>query len=192
MEDKEIIGLFLARDENAVRQTELKYSGYLLTIALNILGSREDSGECVNDTYFKAWNSIPPHLPERLRYYLGKITRELSIDRLRRKVSAKRGGTEYELSLDELEECVPSASSAQQTGAPEQEAEVSLLAETIGKYLRGCGAEMRNVFIMRYYFCDSVKAIADCCGMSESKVKSMLFRARGGLRKHLEKEGFSV
>lgn len=190
MEDKQIIDLFLNRDENAVRQTELKYSGYLLTIALNILGNREDSGECVNDTYFKAWNSIPPHLPARLRYYLGKITRELSIDRLRKKLTAKRGGknggTEYELSLDELEECVP------QNGTPQEEAEISLLAETIGVYLRNCSGEMRNVFMLRYYFCDSVKVIAERCGMSESKVKSMLFRAREGLRKHLEKEGFSV
>lgn len=190
MEDKQIIDLFLNRDENAVRQTELKYSGYLLTIALNILGNREDSGECVNDTYFKAWNSIPPHLPQRLRYYLGKITRELSIDRLRKKLTAKRGGkngvTEYELSLDELEECVP------QNGTPEEEAEISLLAETIGVYLRDCSGEMRNVFMLRYYFCDSIKAISHVCGMSESKVKSMLYRAREGLRKHLEKEGFSV
>lgn len=190
MEDKQIIDLFLSRDENAVRQTELKYSGYLLTIALNILGNREDSGECVNDTYFKAWNSIPPNLPARLRYYLGKITRELSIDRLRKKLSAKRGGkngsTEYELSLDELEDCVP------QKGSPAEEAEVSLLAETISAWLRSCNAEMRDVFILRYYFCDSVKSISASCGMSESKVKSMLFRAREGLRKHLEKEGFSV
>lgn len=189
MEDYQIVDLFLNRDENAVRQTELKYSGYLLTIALNILGNREDSGECVNDTYFKAWNSIPPHLPQRLRYYLGKITRELSIDRLRKKLSAKRGGTEYELSLDELDECVPYAV---QTGTPEQEAEISLLAEMISGYLRNCSEEMRNVFMLRYYFCDSVKAIANTCGISESKVKSMLFRAREGLRKHLEKEGFSV
>lgn len=190
MEDKDILALFLSRDENAVRQTELKYSGYLLTIALNILGNREDSGECVNDTYFRAWNTIPPNIPARLRYYLGKITRELSIDRLRKKLSAKRGGnknrTEYELSLDELEECVP------QKGTPEEAAEVSLLAETINLWLRSCGAEMRDVFMLRYYFCDSVKSIAASSGMSESKVKSMLFRAREGLRKHLEKEGFSV
>lgn len=190
MEDKDILALFLSRDENAVRQTELKYSGYLLTIALNILGNREDSGECVNDTYFKAWNTIPPNIPARLRYYLGKITRELSIDRLRKKLSAKRGGnknrTEYELSLDELEECVP------QKGTPEEAVEISLLAETINVWLRSCGTEMRDVFMLRYYFCDSVKSIAASSGMSESKVKSMLFRAREGLRKHLEKEGFSV
>ncbi|MDE6763911.1 MAG: RNA polymerase sigma factor [Oscillospiraceae bacterium] len=190
MEDKQIIDLFLNRDENAVRQTELKYSGYLLTIALNILGNREDSGECVNDTYFKAWNSIPPHLPARLRYYLGKITRELSIDRLRKKLSAKRGGknriTEYELSLDELGECVP------QKGSPEEEAEISLLAEIISRYLHNCSEEMRNTFMLRYYFCDSIKTISEYFGMSESKVKSILFRAREGLRKELEKEGFSV
>lgn len=190
MEDNQIIDLFLNRDENAVRQTELKYSGYLLTIALNILGNREDGSECVNDTYFKAWNSIPPNLPARLRYYLGKITRELSIDRLRKKLSAKRGGkngsTEYELSLEELEECVP------QKGSPIEDAEISLLAEIISGYLRDCSEEMRTVFMHRYYFCDSIKDISERFGMSESKVKSILFRAREGLRKELEKEGFSV
>jgi len=88
--------------------------------------------------------------------------------------------------LDELEECVP------QRGTPDEAAEISLLAETINLWLRSCGAEMRYVFMLRYYFCDSVKSIAASCNMSESKVKSMLFRAREGLRKHLEKEGFSV
>ncbi len=186
MEDKEIISLFLTRDENAVRQTEIKYSAYLLTIALNILKNREDSSECVNDTYFKAWRSIPPHLPARLRYYLGKITRELSIDRLRKRLSAKRLGTEYELSLDELEECVPAGDN------PEQSADVMLLAEAIGKYLKKCGDEARNIFVCRYYFCDSIKAIAEYFGASESKVKSSLFRTRAGLKEYLEKEGFSV
>lgn len=186
MEDKEIISLFLTRDENAVRQTEIKYSGYLLTIALNILKNREDSSECVNDTYFRAWNSIPPHLPARLRLYLGKITRELSIDRLRRRLSAKRLGTEYELSIDELEECIPVGDS------PEQTADVMLLAEAIGAYLRECRDEARDIFVCRYYFCDSIKAITGYFGASESKVKSSLFRTRAGLKAYLKKEGFSV
>lgn len=85
MDDKEIIELYQLRDENAIRQTEKKYSHYLTAIALNILGSREDGEECVNDTYFKAWNTIPPNIPAALKNYLGKITRELSIDRLRAK-----------------------------------------------------------------------------------------------------------
>lgn len=186
MEDKEIISLFLTRDEDAIKQTEIKYSSYLLTIAFNILHSREDGSECVNDTYFKAWKSIPPHLPARLSCYLGKITRELSIDRLRRRLSKKRLGTEYELSLDELEECVPAGDS------PEQSADVMLLAEIIGKYLKKCGDEARNIFVCRYYFCDSIKAIADYFGASESKVKSSLSRTRAGLKEYLEKEGFSV
>lgn len=186
MEDDKIIQLYLSRNENAVKETEIKYSAYLSAISMNILNSREDSSECVNDTYFKAWSSIPPHLPPCLRYFLGKITRELSIDRIRKRSTAKRGGSEYELSLDELEDCIPRGED------PVREAEGALLSETIGDYLKRCGEEARNTFVMRYYFCDSIKKIADCLGMSESKVKSMLYRTREGLKKHLEKEGFSI
>lgn len=186
MEDNKIIELYLSRNENAVKETEAKYSAYLSAVSMNILNNREDSSECVNDTYFKAWNSIPPHLPPCLRYFLGKITRELSIDRIRKKRAAKRSGSEYELSLEELEECIPKGKD------PVKEAECSLLAEVIGDYLRQCKEEARDTFVMRYYFCDSIKMIAGSFGISESKVKSMLFRTREGLRKHLEKEGFSV
>ncbi|MCM1055891.1 MAG: RNA polymerase sigma factor [Bacteroides sp.] len=186
MEDSKIIEMYFDRSENAIRETETKYSAYLSAVSMNILNNREDCAECVNDTYLKAWNSIPPQLPPCLKYFLGKITRELSIDRLRKKRSAKRRGSEYELSLEELEECIPRGED------PAREAEVSLLAEVIGDYLRGCGGEKREVFVMRYYFCDSIADIARRLKMSDSKVKSMLFRTREGLRKHLEKEGFSV
>jgi len=186
MSDEEIIGLFLSRDEEAIRQTEGKYSRYLLMIALNILNNAEDGSECVNDTYFKAWNTIPPHLPARLSCYLGKITRELSIDRWRKKTSARRGGSQYALSLEELSECVPA------DGTPEQYADAAMLAEAISSYLYTCGSDARNTFVERYYFCDSIKSIAACHKMSESKVKSMLFRTRAGLKKYLEKEGYSI
>ena len=184
MDDKEIIALYQTRDENAIRQTEKKYSGYLAKIALNILGNREDGEECVNDTYFKAWNSIPPNIPAKLQYYLGKITRELSIDRLRKKTSRKRGGTEYDLSLEELCECISSDDST------EQAADLSVLVELIENFLRGCRDDERDMFVCRYYFCDSLKEIAEHFGVNASKVKNTLFRTRAELKKYLKSEGY--
>lgn len=186
MEDGEILELYRRRDEEALRQTEQKYSRYLMTISLNILQDREDSRECVNDTYLQAWNSIPPHFPEKLACYLGKITRDISIGRYRRKKAAKRGGSEYALSLEELEDCVSSGES------PEQALDVKLLAAAIGNYLRGLSAQARIEFVQRYYFCDPVKNIALYSGRSESAVKSGLLRTRRGLKNYLEKEGFSI
>lgn len=184
LDDKEIIALYQLRDENAIRQTEKKYSNYLTTIALNILGNREDSDECVNDTYFKTWNTIPPNIPAALKYYLGKITRELSIDRLRKKTSRKRGGTEYELSLDELAECAGSDDTT------EQAADLIVLAELIEKFLNRCRDDERDMFVCRYYFCDSLREIAKYFGVNESKVKNTLFRTRTKLKNYLESEGY--
>ncbi len=184
MDDKEIIALYQTRDENAIRQTEKKYSSYLTTIAFNILGNREDGEECVNDTYFKAWNTIPPNIPAVLKHYLGKITRELSIDRLRKKTSRKRGGSEYELSLDELAECAGSGDSTQQA------ADASVLVDLIEEFLHRCRDDERDMFVCRYYFCDSLREIAEYFGVNVSKVKNTLFRIRAGLKKHLESEGY--
>lgn len=186
LEDKEIIALYQNRDENAIRQTEKKYSGYLTAIALNILGNREDGEECVSDTYLKAWNTIPPNIPAMLKYYLGKITRELSIDRLRKKTSRKRGGTEYDLSLDELDECTGSGDST------EQEADMSMLVELIEKFLHCCSDDERDIFVCRYYFCDSLKEIAGYFGVNVSKIKNTLFRTRSALKKYLESEGYII
>lgn len=181
MEDKQIIELYFDRNETAIKETENKYSAYLFVTAMNILNSREDSSECVNDTYFKAWNAIPPHNPPALKYFLGKITREISIDRFRKRYSGKRVGSEYEISLEELEECVSDG----EYGDPEKTVELSFLAKSIGDYLRGCKREARIIFIMRYYFCDSIKDISGFLGVGESKVKSSLFRTRRGLKKWL-------
>lgn len=192
MDDNKIIELYFARNENALKETENKYSKYLLFISMNILNNIEDGSECVNDTYFKAWNAIPPDNPVSLKYFLGKITRRLSIDRLRRRSSGKRAGSEYELSLDELMECVPNSPDLAASSAenPENQAEESALALFIGGFLNEQKEEARDIFIMRYYFCDSTKNIAECLRISEGKVKSSLFRTRESLRKSLEKEGW--
>lgn len=183
MQDKEIIALYWQRDQRAIRETEDKYGRYLTTIAYHILADREDSEESVSDTYLKAWNSIPPHRPQALAAYLGKITREGAIDRYRRRTSRKRGGSEYALSLSELEECVSG-------DAPEQELDARLLAETINNFLRTLTPQARTMFIRRYYFADPIREIAAGGGVSVSKVKSTLHRTRIHLREYLEKEGF--
>ncbi len=189
MEDSEILELYRARSEDAIRQTERKYSHYLLMISANILNDQEDSRECVNDTYLRAWNTIPPHLPARLAGYLAKICRDISIGLYRRKRAAKRGGSEYALSLEELAELGGSVPGGE---TPEQVLDVKLLAAAIGDYLNGISTRSRIEFVQRYYFCDPVKAIAEYSGRSESAVKSGLLRTRRGLKDYLEKEGFSV
>ena len=187
MEDVMIVDLYWNRDETAISETEKKYNKYLTKIAFNVVGNHEDCTETVNDTYLKAWNSMPNHKPEVLATYLGKITRELSIDMLRKRLRQKRAGSQYLLSLSELEDCVS------YTGdSPEQSADAKLLSEQINDWLNTVPKEMRNVFVGRYYYMDSVKDVAAYCNMSQSKVKSMLFRARKGLKEHLEREGFVI
>lgn len=183
MDDSVIVQLYWDRDEIAITHTQQKYGRYLMKIAVNILADREDSLESVNDTYLAAWNSMPPQRPGVLSTYLGKLTRRISIDLLRKKSSQKRGGGQYALSLEELGDCVSGS-------APQQELEAKLLAEAIASFLQTQSDETRHVFIGRYYYMDPVKEIARYCRISESKVKILLYRARQGLREHLEKEGF--
>lgn len=184
MQDGEIVSLYWQRDKRAIDETQQKYGRYLLKIARNILCDLEDSRECVNDTYLKAWNSIPPYKPEVLSTYLGKITRQASIDLLRTHKREKRKLSEYAVSLAELKDCV----SGDET--TEQSVDMRLLADAINAYLRTLSKEARNIFVGRYFFSDSVKEVAAYHGMSESKVKSMLYRTRQGLKKYLEQEGF--
>lgn len=184
MQDENIVALYWQRDEAAIRETEQKYGTYLTKIAYNILANVEDSQESVNDTYLKAWNSMPPHWPSVLSTYLGKITRQVSIDIFRKRSSAKRKTSAYAVSLSELESCV---SGGDTTG---EDVDLHLLAEAISAYLRTVSPEARNTFVVRYYFMDSLRELAEDFSMSESKVKSLLYRTRMGLKTYLEKEGF--
>lgn len=186
MEDEQIVSLYWDRSEAAIRETETKYDRYLTKIAYNILADYEDSRESVNDTYLAAWDSMPPHRPTILSTYLAKITRRISIDRFRYRTRDKRMVSEYAVSLSELGDCVSGGNNT------EEILNVKLLADSIGIFLRLQSEDARNAFIGRYYFLDSVKEIAAYCGMSESKVKSLLYRTRRGLREYLEKEGFCV
>lgn len=186
MQDEKIVELYWQRDESAIRETQEKYENYLYKIAYNILSDKEDSHESVNDTYLAAWNSMPPHKPNVLSTYLGKLTRRISIDIFRKRNRIKRQASEYALSLTELEDCISGDNS------PEKDYEAKVLGEAINSFLRTLSVDARNVFIGRYYFLDSVKDVAKYCGISESKAKTLLFRTRNSLREYLKKEGFDL
>lgn len=183
MEDLAIIELYFERNESAIQETSKKYGSYCTTIAHNILNDIEDAKECVNDTYLRTWNSIPPTRPTMFRLYLGKICRNLSLDLWKQHHAKKRVTTEMTTVLSELEYCI-----ADHSNVMEQMSEESI-AIHINNFLRGCSKESRILFVRRYYYADSVKAIAKRFKMSESKVKSSLFRTRKALRNYLEKEG---
>jgi len=186
MKDAEIVELYWQRDENAIQETTKKYSAYLSKIANNILFNLEDTKECVNDTYLAAWNSMPENRPSNLSTYLGKITRQISIELFRRKTRQKRYASEYALSLSELEDCFADADTL------EKVQDGKMLEEAINTFIHTLPADARKVFIGRYYFFDSVKSIAAYCRISESNVKTTLYRLRLSLKEYLVKEGFEL
>lgn len=185
MEDSKIVALYWERAETAIGETAKKYGSYCRTVAWNILYSHEDSEECVNDTYLSAWHSMPPQRPERLRAYLGRITRNLALDRYKFNRTEKRGGGRILLALEELEECVPS-------GDPERITEDLVLTEALNRFLADLPQEARKIFLQRYWYLCSVREIADDLHISESKVKMTLLRSRNQLRALLEKEGIGI
>ena len=186
MDDKQIMELYWDRDEEAIRETDARYGRYLWTIAYHVLADQEDSNECLNDTYYKAWTVMPPHRPASLSSFLGRIVRQLAVDRYRRRTAQKRPTSEYALSLEELAECVSGGEE------PHETVEFRLLAQAVSEYLRGVPREVCHAFLWRYYFMDPIRVIAERLDSSESQVKSMLYRTREGLRTHLEKEGFAL
>lgn len=194
MEDSLIVDLYWKRDEMAISETEKKFGRYLLTVAVNILFNQEDSSECVNDTYLDAWKSMPPQKPNCLSAYLAKITRRIAIDFLRYKTADKRGGNNYESSLEELCESVGETTDmkADEGTNPVGNSEEQLRHDLIMKFIKGLNDESRRLFVGRYFYMDSVKDIAGYLNISESKVKTTLFRIRQDLKEFLAKEGFFV
>ncbi len=186
MKDREIVALYLERNEDAIEASENKYGKYCFFIAHNILGNTEDSEECVNDTYMKAWNSIPPHKPEKLSTFLGKITRNLALDILEKKSAKKRGNNILSLVLEELHECIPSPVSA------ENAVDKLQLIENLNCFLKTLSVENRKIFLQRYWYMMPVKEIAKENDFTESKVKMSLMRTRESLRIFLEKEGVQI
>ncbi|MBQ2829345.1 MAG: sigma-70 family RNA polymerase sigma factor [Clostridia bacterium] len=186
MEDREIVALYWERNEKAITESENKYGRYCYSIALNILRNHEDSEECVNDTYAKAWNSIPPKKPEKLSVFLGKITRNLALDVLDKLSAKKRGRTEITLVLDEISECIPSPNYT------EKEIDNRVLAENLSSFLKTLKSENRKIFLQRYWYMMPVKEIAKDNSCTESKVKMSLMRTRENLKIFLEKEGVEI
>lgn len=183
MNDKEIIELYWKRSENAIIETDKKYRRYCHTIAYNILHNDEDAEECVNDTYWGAWKSIPPQTPNCLSAFLGKITRNLSLNRYKLYTTKKRGMGQTALALSELEDCIPAENDV------EQISDEKFLIESIEKFLYAQPKFKRDIFVRRYWYMSAIKEIADENQMSESKIVSMLLRMRNQLKLHLEKEG---
>ena len=185
MSDSQIIELYFNRDQQAITQSNLHYGAYCRRIAMNILSSREDSEECVNDTWHNAWNAIPPTKPLSLAAFFGKIVRNLSISRYRKAKAAKRfdGLT---MLLSDFEECVPSTESVV------QQSETKLLAETIDGWLGRLPKEERVLFIRRYWFGEAVKALAKEYECSQNHMAQLMLRLRKSLRTTLESEGIEI
>lgn len=181
MDDNRIIELYWQRSEDAIHQTSRKYGKYCYRIADNILADRQDSEECVNDTYLSAWNTIPPHRPGHLRAFLGRITRNLALNRHKQNTAKKRGGGQVELVFEELRDCIP--------GQAVDHTEDLVITDTLNRFLGALPARTRRIFLLRYWYFSSVAEIAKEFDMSESNVKVLMYRTRQELRCLLEKEG---
>lgn len=184
MQDEKIVELYFARDEQAIAATSAKYNTYCMNIAMNILHNREDSEECVNDTYLKVWNSIPPHAPTRFSAFIGKITRNTAIDRYTQKRAQKRNAG-FELAIDELSECLPSGTDGDVT-------DELILKNAIDSFLDSLPKRTRVIFMRRYWYMSTIKEIADGLSLSESNVKVILMRTRERFKEHLENEGIVI
>lgn len=186
MDDNRIIQLYWDRNEQAIRITSEKYGHYCKSIARNILNNDEDAEECVNDTYWKAWNAMPTQWPEQLATFLGKITRNLSFNRYKYNRAGKRGGGEITLVLDELADCVSDTDNVEQI-LDHQE-----LIKAINVFIRSLSTEKRNLFVRRYWYADSVSEIAKDYGMLQGSVSKALERTRKQLKKYLSERGFEL
>ena len=183
MEDGRIVDLYWRRDGAAITETSAKYGGYCRAIACNILPDVRDAEECVNDTWLGAWNAMPVHRPDRLAPFLGRITRNLALNRYRSARAEKRGGGEFPLVLEELEGCVPSSPSA------EQAVEDAELERLVNRFLHTLSPRDCDLFLRRYWFAEPLSDIAERYGLKENTVKTSLFRSRAKLRRYLEREG---
>lgn len=186
MEDSRIIELYWERSESAIAETSNKYGRYCYSISHNILHNDEDAEECVNDTYMRAWNAMPPLRPNRLSIFLGKITRNLSLNKYKRFNAEKRGFGETPLALSELNDSIPSSSDL------EQATDDLLLVEALNGFLAEQPRKKRVIFVQRYWYLMPIRELAELYNSSESQTKSLLFRMRNELKTYLEKEGITI
>jgi RNA polymerase sigma-70 factor (ECF subfamily) len=186
MDDKEIIALYNDRNEKAIEETSTKYGKFCYTIAYNILSDKEDSEECLNDTWLGAWNTIPPTQPKSLKYYLAGIVRNLSLKLFRNKHREKRNDDNVRYVLDEIEEIT------RDTVTIEDEVGAHELEKRINEFLKTLTEKERCVFLRRYYFMDPIKDISKKSGMSENGVRVNLSRTRTKMKEYLTKEGYGI
>ena len=186
MEDIRILNLYESRSQSAVSETERAYGKYCMAIAMNVLGSREDAEECVNDVYLRAWESIPPTRPAEMSAYLGRLTRNAALNLYKQKHAEKRGRGETAQLLSELEECLSAGN------AVEEAMEAQTLTQAINRFLYTLDTERRTMFVRRYWYADSIADVARRFHAGQSKVKSALARMRGELKAYLEKEGIVI
>jgi RNA polymerase sigma-70 factor (ECF subfamily) len=185
--DEQIIALYWERSEAAISETAAVYGRYCHKIAMNILANHEDADECVNDTYARAWNAIPPGRPDRLSAFLGRITRNLALHVWEKRQAEKRGGGQFDVVLSELEEVLSDGGSS-----VEQQMEAKIVTEALNTFLSAQSDVNRRLFVRRYWHTDSLGEIAADFGMSVTKAKSILFRMRKNLKNYLESEGIIV
>lgn len=186
MEDRAIVALYWARDERALTETAAKFGAYCRKIAMNLLGSVSDAEEVENDTWLAAWNSMPENRPARLAPYLGRITRNLALDRRDKAGAQKRGGGQVEVVLEELEGCLSSPVRVEHT------VEAAETARLISDFLRSQPETARNIFIRRYWYCDATADIAARFGIPEGRVRVTLHRTRERLKHYLTEQGVNV
>ena len=185
MDDTQIIALYNQRDERAIAETSGKYGDYCYAIAYNILSDRQDAEECLNDTWLGAWNAIPPDCPANFKLYLAKITRNLSFNRYKLKNRKKRGGSETETLLDEIEEFLPDSTNV------EKEIEDNEFIQAVNSFLRTLPERERGIFIRRYFYSEKTPVISRRYGMKEDTVLKTLSRTRIKLKYYLKGEGFN-
>ncbi len=184
MTDGEIVELYWKRNEQAIKESSQKYGAYCFSIANNILANCQDSEECVNDTWLRAWNAIPPQYPHHLSAFFAKITRNLSVNRYKLKATKKRGKDNVTVALEELEECTASSENV------EKEFFQNEISDSISHFLYTLSKRDCNIFIRRYFYVQSIEEIAGHYHMKEAHVLVNLSRTRKKLRAHLQKEDY--
>ena len=184
MDDQKITELYFSRDEQAIKETDIKYGKLCRRIAYNILRNDEDAEECVNDTYIGVWNAIPPNKPDHFMAFICKIARNIALKKMESLSRQKRAQATV-ISISELEEILPDESIAADVSSED-------IGKLISNFLRKEKPEIRNVFIRKYYFFDSIHEIAKRYSFTESKVKNMLYHTRNKLKEYLIKEGIEL
>ncbi len=184
LSDSEIVSLFFERDEKALSAVSRKYGSYCGAIVQNILKNHQDTEECLNDTWFKAWDSIPPAKPRNLGGFLAKIAKNLSLNRYNSSRADKRGGGELPLVFEELEECISDKNNV------EKNYEHKALVSAVNDFLKTLTREKRDIFVLRYWYCVSAANIAGRMGLSRGNVAATLTRTRRALYAYLEKRGY--